>query len=396
MPTRKLPMTGRDPFRDGSPSGGVLERLIEALHEGAVLADAHGLICQVNQACLSMFGYSAGQLIGQPVAIFDCMQLPLGSDPDLSAAIARQGIWEGYSAGLHHDGTTFPMTMTIITLSGDGKQSSGYVVIFRNATESLQALEDLRSALYLARSARQARRQIVNSITHEFRTPIAAIIGFSDLLENLSQMPPVGHEFIDAIRSSAERLKVLVDSVIEYASIQAERTVIHAEPYQVRDRLRSFVKPVEHRVRTKNLRWKLHIDPSVPAEIFVDGEKVERILELLLDNATKFTSKGSVGLSVVRTPNVENTLSFRVQDTGIGYDSRKTEQLFETFRQGEEGLNRRYPGIGMGLALARQLCDLLGGTLQAAGVEGKGSTFTFTLPIGPTEAQQKPDAHTAP
>ena len=389
-------MMDRDALRGEFPFGAALERLIDALHEGAVLTDRQGLIRHVNQACLSLFGYLPSQLLGQPMAVLDSMQLPLGSDPDLSAAIAAQGIWEGYSAGLCHDGTTFPMTMTIITLSPNREQSSGYAVIFRNATESMQALEDLRSALYLARSARQARRHIVNSITHEFRTPIAAIIGFSDLLEGLPGMSVVGREFIDAIRTSAERLKVLVDSVIEYASIQTERTVIHVEPYDLHERLTTFTRPIAHRLKTKNVAWKLRVHPSVPHEIVVDGEKLERILELLLDNATKFTSAGSVSLSVAPTPRVSNALSFEVADTGVGYDSGKTEQLFEAFRQGEEGLNRRYPGIGMGLALARQLSDLLGGTLRATSVEGKGSTFTFTLPLARALGERAPGTYSSP
>lgn len=387
-------MTDCTAERTRLPSGDILERLINALQVGAVLTDAQGTVRYANQACLAMFGYAPGQLLGQPVAMLDSMRLPLGSDPKLSAAIAAQGTWEGYTAGLHRDGTTFPMTMTIITLSDNGDQCSGYAVVFRNATESLKALEDLRAALHLAKSAGQTRRHIVNSITHEFRTPITAIIGFSDLLEHLPGMPPVGGEFIDAIRSSAERLKVLVDSVIEYAAIQTERTVIHAEPYDVRQRLESFAAPFEHRLKAKNVGWKLHIDPSVPDSIVVDAEKLERILELLLDNAAKFTSQGRVRLSITRA--LRDALSFVVEDTGIGYDSQKTDQVFEAFRQGDEGITRRYPGIGMGLALVRQLSDLLGGSIQASSTEGRGSTFVFVLPLRLAKTNGKrPGAKTA-
>jgi len=372
----------------GQFSRGILKRLIDALRDGAVVTDGHGFIRAVNQAGEEMFGFPAEQLIGQPVSMLETMHLALGSDPDLSAAIAAQGVWEGYTAGLRHDGTTFPVIMTVVSFGDVARAIDGYVVIYRSAAEGLQAMEDLRAVLYLAKSARQVRRQIVTSITHEFRTPLATIIGFSGLLDHTPDVPDAGREFVKAIRSSAERLKVLVESVIEYANIQAETTVVHSAPYPIRDRLRVFLEPVAHRLEMKRLAWKYYIDPAVPERINVDGEKLERILEFLLDNAAKFTSAGRVSLSVALAPSPKNALVFRVEDTGVGYDPRLTEQLFEPFRQGEEGLNRRFPGIGLGLALAKQLSDLLGGTLHTTTVQGVGSVFTFALPITPASDGQ--------
>jgi len=350
------------------------------------MTDPAGLIRRLNGPAHAMFGYAAAELGGRPVSMLDQMALPLGVDEEFTRSVATNGVWEGYSAGRRRDGSSFPVTIAVIPLGELRAPPCGYLVTYRGVDERLEVVGDLRAALHLANSARQTRRIILNSVTHEFRTPLAAIIGFADLLDGMQTLPPLAHNFAGGIRLSAQRLSALVETVIEYARVQAGQGLLQPDAYRVRPRLAQFVEPFVQQLRPANVEWRLAVDPEVPEQITVDGQKLERILAVLLDNARKFTSAGHINLTVAPSAAVPDMVEFRVEDTGVGYDPSLADRLFEPFRQAEEGLDRSYSGIGLGLALARQLSDLLEGTLSATTAPGKGSTFVLSIPVRPSYA----------
>jgi signal transduction histidine kinase len=184
------------------------------------------------------------------------------------------------------------------------------------------------------------------------------------------------------VRGSARHLLELINDVLDISKIEAGQLEVRFAPFDLRaavERVTASVKPLADK---KGLALRIEAPDILPV-IESDRRRVEQILLNLLNNALKFTDRGGVTLAVDVS---DEALTLRVRDTGIGIKSEDLSQLFQAFRQLESGLERAHEGTGLGLAICRRLAELLGGTIQATSVWGKGSTFTVVLPRGPGAA----------
>jgi len=236
------------------------------------------------------------------------------------------------------------------------------------------------------RNANEAKNQFLANTSHELRTPLNAIIGFSDLLltARSQNMPAKQKEYVAHINTSGKRLLTLINSLLDLSKIEAGMLEINEEAGSASIVLDHIIHQISSLAGKKKL--ELHVvKPEDEHAVFIDTGKLQQVWVNLIGNAIKFTPEGGhieAGFDI-RTGDAdgEAVLEGYVQDTGIGLNTADIERIFEPFVQAEGGLTREFGGTGLGLALVRRLLGMQGGTIHVKSRPGKGSRFTFTLPV---------------
>ena len=230
------------------------------------------------------------------------------------------------------------------------------------------------------RRADDLKSRFLSNMTHEFRTPVNAIIGLCNLMRDDRQREGREPEpELEFIAKAADQLWTLVNDQLDLAKVEAGKTVLRAAPFEVQNlfgALRGMLRPL---LLNQSLALVFEDAPDLPP-IHSDEAKVSQILRNLISNALKFTERGEVRVSAAIDDASGRTISFKVADTGIGIAPEDQSIIFEEFGQIEHRLQRKVRGTGLGLPLSRRLAELLGGTLTVASEPGAGSVFTVTLP----------------
>lgn len=223
------------------------------------------------------------------------------------------------------------------------------------------------------------RTEFLSHLTHEMRTPLTAILGFSRMLGDqiYGSLNPTQMKYVKAIFESGDHMLALINDFLDLSKIEADREELVLEKIAVEDVCLASMSMVEEQARQEGLELILEIDPRI-SFCMADRQRIKQILVNLLSNAVKFTEIGSITLKV--QPNGQ-MLEFSAIDTGIGLSEEAQKKLFEPFTQIRTPLHRKYKGTGLGLALSRKLARLHGGDLSVTSEEGKGSCFKLTIPI---------------
>jgi signal transduction histidine kinase len=235
---------------------------------------------------------------------------------------------------------------------------------------------DLSIARDRAEAASRAKDAFLANMTHEFRTPLNAVIGFSALLEERARERGDGEvaEQLEHVHSAGTQMLRLVDDVLEIARLDADEVAI--ELVDPRALVAELVAHARALAAKNGNRVTQSVDPAVGA-IHAPSRRLSRVLFHLVENACKFTHHGDVHVAVTGEP---GQVCFAVRDDGPGIDSRDLARLFEPFALGDESYARRHGGAGLGLAVARRLCERMGGRLDVESAPGHGSTFFLRLP----------------
>lgn len=231
------------------------------------------------------------------------------------------------------------------------------------------------------------RGRFLASLNHEVRTPLSGILGMTDLLLETR----LDEEQIDYVRSTricAENLLELLNATLEYSALSSDRIVLDDSEFAVLELLENIASEFEFKAQSKGLRLIRAFSPDLPEMAHGDALRLRQILGHLMANAVKFTHRGYVeigaspeGLTKGPQTNGEFTLHLTVSDTGIGIPPDHLHSVFESFRQLETGLSRRYSGLGLGLSLAQKITSLMNGTLAVVSKVGEGSRFRVDIPL---------------
>jgi signal transduction histidine kinase len=233
-----------------------------------------------------------------------------------------------------------------------------------------------------AEAATRAKSAFLANTSHEIRTPLNAVIGLSQLLQQMPLQPKAA-EYVGHIRQAGEQLLALTNDVLDLSRIEAgEMTLEHVafEPVPLLESVLGMVRP---QAQDKGLALALDIAPDMPGRLVGDPLRLRQVLLNLLSNAVKFTETGHVSLRThVLTREAGTTLlHLEVADTGIGISAEQQARIFEAFSQADNSITRRFGGSGLGLSIVRRLVDLMGGTLRVASQPGQGSVFSVELPF---------------
>ncbi|MCG9884152.1 MAG: ATP-binding protein [Cyanobacteria bacterium] len=239
----------------------------------------------------------------------------------------------------------------------------------------------LKEALVGAQSANRAKNAFLATVSHELRTPLTCVIGLSATLLrwSLGQLNQQQRSYLQTIHDSGEHLLTLIESILDFSQVEGGRSVISMVEFSVAQLVYQVLQAVRDRARESSITLTVDLPIAPEDDRFVaDPHRVRQILLSLLSNALKFTPEG--GQVTVRVWREDDGLTLQVDDTGIGIPRDRTAQLFEDFEQLDTSFHRTHGGLGLGLALVKQLVDLHRGWIEVDSTPGRGSTFTVWLP----------------
>jgi signal transduction histidine kinase/AmiR/NasT family two-component response regulator len=256
------------------------------------------------------------------------------------------------------------------------------------AVRGQTARAELARARDVAEATNRAKGEFLANMSHEIRTPLNGVLGVASVLAQ-TRLSIRQREMVELVVSSGETLQSLLTDILDMARVESGRLVVQSEPIDVRRAIHDAWALARIRAEEKGLGGHLRVDPGAPTWMLGDEIRLKQILGNLLGNAVKFTERGDVSLHVEMAEGPQGPqLCLRVIDTGIGIQSDVLPQLFQRFAQADGGVTRRFGGSGLGLAISRSLAEMMGGTLTAASVHGRGSCFTLRLPVIAAEAPE--------
>ncbi len=240
--------------------------------------------------------------------------------------------------------------------------------------EQVQVLRDM------ADSANRAKSDFLANMSHEIRTPMNAIIGMNYLMKK-SDLNPTQSSYNSKIEISAKALLRIIDDILDFSKIEAGKLSLESTGIRLENVVSEVVDAVNIKLQKKNeVELIIHLDPQIPELFNGDGLRLRQVLLNLLDNATKFTNRGEIRLSVkqIASDTEHLKLQFTITDSGIGMSDEQVERLFSPFQQADLSTTRKFGGTGLGLAICKRIVELMHGELEVRSTPGKGSEFSFT------------------
>lgn len=257
------------------------------------------------------------------------------------------------------------------------------VVGVHGITEDVTAANDVLRQL---EEANAAKTLFLATVSHEVRTPLAALVGATELLMDTDLEGESAH-YATIVHRSSERLMRLVQDILEFSGLEAHQTVLHPRPFGVRAAVADIEGWACPLAEGRGLTASFEVDPSVPGQVVGDRRRISQVVTNLVHNALTFTEQGGVDVTVTAAGSeAEPWLTFAVRDTGVGIAADQLPGLFSPFRQAEPHLAGDRHGMGLGLAISRDLVDLMDGVLSATSTPGEGSTFTVRVPLQGVDA----------
>ena len=242
----------------------------------------------------------------------------------------------------------------------------------------LKRYRDLLETLSLA--ADRAKKEFLRSISHELRTPLTPILGMTDLVLTCEEDDDK-RKYLSLVQKAAMKLLGIVEDLIETSRLEGEGVHLENSPFLLRPFLDAVLGEVAPLAESKGLELGMTLDPGLPEAVSADQGMLRKLLSMVLGNALKFTSQGEVALEVQRREDSSSRLRFSVSDTGIGLAQDDLARIFNDFTQSDGSVTRAFPGLGLGLTLARRIAELMGGRIWAEARPEGGSVFRFEIPL---------------
>ena len=267
---------------------------------------------------------------------------------------------------------------------------AGFTNIDAEMRESLAKNQALSDALETAEEASRAKTVFLSNMSHEIRTPMNAIIGLNSLALRNHDLPRETREYLDKIGESARHLLGLINDILDMSRIESGKIVLRKEEFSFRSMLEQINTMVMSQCSEKGLSYECNLTGGVADFYIGDDMKLKQVLINILSNAIKFTeAPGSVSLSVDRTNVFEgrSTIKFVIKDTGIGMDEAFIPKIFDSFTQEDDSRNNKYGSTGLGMAITKNLVDLMNGTISVESKKGEGTQFTVVITLNNCEHQ---------
>ena len=348
----------------------------EVAHDGMCVSDATGKFVTVNPAFERMLGYNAAALEGM---VF--MDLIHPDDIDLTMqAMTKIAVGEPVNELINrykHKNGDWRWVEWRCTPRDQLAYASA-----RDITDRLTYERHLLAAHQQAEQATIAKSQFLANISHEIRTPLNGVIGIASALARLD-MPDRQRDMVNLIKISGETLERLLNDILDLSKIEAGKFDLLIEDFDLVREVEAGSHLIAVRADEKGVGFKVQYGETARGQFKGDAVRIRQIISNLASNAVKFTQEGHVVISIDVTDgdDLASHVVIAVQDTGIGFDHEAGQRLFGRFEQADGSITRSYGGTGLGLSICRAISEMMGGTVKASSIPGKGSCFTASFPL---------------
>ncbi|HEX7586912.1 MAG TPA: response regulator [Anaerolineae bacterium] len=366
------------------------QAVVDNAADAILTTDEQGQIASFNPAAERIFGYTAQQVIGMKTKEL----VPMASD-EMFASFENSGFAMGSkrreAVGRRKDGSTFPLDLAVTDTALGEKHV--FIALLRDITELKEAEMAMRQAKETAEAASQMKGTFLANVSHELRTPLTSVLGFAKIIkkrleEIVFPVVPTGdkkveravqqvNSNIDIIIAEGERLTSLINNVLDLAKIEAGKIDWNMVPISIKELIERAAAATSSLFENKPFKLTLDIDEGIP-QIVGDHDRLLQVVINLISNASKFTDQGGITVHAQRD---SNNVLVSVTDTGMGIAESDYGKVFEQFVQVGDTLTNKPKGTGLGLPISKQIVEHHGGRIWVESVLGKGSTFSFTLPI---------------
>jgi PAS domain S-box-containing protein len=374
----------------------VMQALLETLPLPVILRDADRRVTLVNAAFEKMFGVPRQDIVGKQLD-HDPQNTPVRNHRETDDTLLADRKSLRYETSIPGaDGTMFDVIIAKTPLLAEDGTITGIASVITDISEQKRLAEILEKARVAAEAAVQAKSRFLANMSHELRTPLNGVVGMASLLENTA-LDAKQRRFVRTLKSSAEALITLINDVLDLSKAEAGKLTLANGPFELRRELEQVVGLFGARAYDKGIEIVAHIARGVPVTVRGDPIRLRQVLGNLVNNAVKFTDAGAVLLTVTAIPAGAGpaTLEFSVTDTGVGIAPAEQQRIFDAFEQADGSVTRKFGGTGLGLAISRQLVELMRGTMGLESEPGRGSRFSFRVPMG-VEPLELPPVSPAP
>ncbi len=368
-----------------------LKNVFESAIQVAIIAtDLDGKITIFNPGAERILGYTAEEVMGQSTQIFHLESEIAERAKMLSASLKRpvQGTDVFFTLAklggqselewtyVRKDGSFLTVSSAVTALYDTTGTITGFLGIILDITSWKKAEEALKLAKAVAEQANQTKSEFLANMSHELRTPLNSVIGFSNILMQLSAQKLNENEniYLERILSNGKHLLDLINDILDLSKIEAGKMDLEIVEINIGDQVKEILGLMEDQTRRKAIELKAIIPDDLQPNP-IDPGKLKQILLNLISNAIKFTEKGSVTIELIQNKQNHRVSEIRVSDTGIGIPEDRLKTIFDEFAQVDSSTQRKYGGTGLGLSISRRLCLLMGCQLTVESIADQGSTF---------------------
>ena len=385
-------------------------KLLQAIEQSPIsmfITDTAGVIEYANPRFMEVTGYSRSELIGRTPAMLNSGKTANSTYESLWHSILAGKGWRGVLCNQIRNGTMIWEDTSVSPIFNEAGQATHFAVVKEDVTERLrierelaehqlrleelveQRTAELSRALEAAQVADRMKNEFLANITHELRTPLSAVIGFSDLARPLSS-DAQQREYLDKVICSGKTLAATIDDLLDLSKIAAGCLKFEAKPFSIRALVARCNSVISYQAVEKGLLLQHDVDDAVPAVLIGDALRIEQIVLNLLSNAVKFTDRGSVGLQIGVQSILQGRMCLQldIRDTGIGMRDDEIALLFQPFSQADSSVTRRFGGTGLGLAICARLAKMMDGEIRVTSAVGVGTHFRVQLWVECSNVQE--------
>jgi PAS domain S-box-containing protein len=354
--------------------------LVESNIDALMTTDPSGIITDVNKQMEALTGCTRDELIGAPFK--DYFTDPERAEAGIKLVLSQKKVNDYELTACARDGKQTVVSYNATTFYDRSRTLQGVFAAARDVTERKRVEAELQQAKAMAETASQTKSDFLASMSHEIRTPMNAIIGIAELLAK-TPLSAEQDNYVQIFRRAGDNLLNLINDILDLSKVEASQLELERTGFSLDDLLEKVREMAAVRAQEKGLALVCEIAPEVPNERVGDPTRLRQVLLNLLGNAIKFTESGEVALRV--TPDADapgaGALRFTISDTGIGIPDEMLGAVFERFTQADSSTTRRYGGSGLGLTISKRLVELMGGCIRVESGLGKGSVFSFSVPL---------------
>lgn len=360
----------------------LLTKAVEESPVSTLITDSQGTISYVNSSFEKTTGYKAHEVLGKKPSILKSGKQPKSFYVELWNTILAGNIWQGELRNKSKSGKIF-WTRELISPIKQNDRITHFVSVAQDITENKKFLNELLEAKLKAEESDRLKSAFLATMNHELRTPLNHVLGFSDMIPDMTDDESI-KEFAGLIHESGSNLLNIIEDIFDLAMVEQSEIKIREDVVFIRDIYTELKKQLQEVLsesnKNDNIRLYSKIDSSIATrQIITDKPKVIQVMSNIIKNAVKYTHNGEISFSLMFVEG--NYLSIKVKDTGIGIPKDKLEIIFEFFRQGDDSHTRKYEGVGIGLAISKRIANAMGGTIKVESELDMGSEFTFSFPL---------------